>query len=239
MQLTDELLSGFLDASLSEAEMALVRQQLLEDESLVDRLASLAMVDVLVQQHARQIEQTPIPEAITALLHGATTPETAEVIPFPWWRRASQQLQRHAAAVACVALLAGYGIAQWLPDSGNSFATQLAVALDSTPSGRQVQVQDQQLTPQLSFINHSGEFCRYVSLQSATQLTETIACLTTNGWQQQASITVAQHRQAGGYHTASAVMLLDPMLDQLMAGQALDATAEQRYLKSPLGGNDE
>jgi len=29
MQLTDELLSGFLDASLSEAEMALVRQQLL------------------------------------------------------------------------------------------------------------------------------------------------------------------------------------------------------------------
>lgn len=118
MQLTDELLSGFLDASLSEAEMAFVREHLLHDEHLADRLASLAIVDTLVQQHAMQIDSVPLPEAITLLLQQAepVLTQNDNVVSFPWWRRVSQQLQQHAAAVACVALVAGYGVAQFAPD---------------------------------------------------------------------------------------------------------------------------
>jgi len=235
MQLTDDLLSGFLDASLPEAEMALVREQLLHDEQLVDRLASLAMVDTLVQQHAMQIDSTRVPEAITVLLEHAApaTTHSNNVVHFPWWRRVGQQLQQHAAAVACVALIAGYGVAQFAPDGseGSGLALQIAAALDSAQSGSKVTILDQVLTPQLSFISNNGDFCRYYTLQNAAQKTDNIVCRTNDGWQQHASLTVAQQKVAG-YQTASTVMLLDPVLDQLMTGAALDQATEAQYLRN-------
>lgn len=234
MQLTDELLSGFLDASLSEAEMAFVREHLLDDEHLADRLASLAIVDTLVQQHAMQIDSVPLPEAITLLLEQAepVLTQNDNVVSFPWWRRVSQQLQQHAAAVACVALVAGYGVAQFAPDGsgGNGLALHITTALDSVPSGREVQMQGQVLTPQLSFISNKGGFCRYYIVKTGTQQTENIACRTNEGWQQHASLAVAQQTTAG-YQTASAAGLLEPVLDELMTGTALDLATEAQHLR--------
>ncbi len=45
MTISDEQLSAFLDAELPEDEMELVRQGLIDDENLANRLAELAMVD--------------------------------------------------------------------------------------------------------------------------------------------------------------------------------------------------
>ena len=239
--LSDEMLSAFLDAQLTDAEMDTVRQHLLVDEQLAERLADLAMVDSLVQQHYAQIDQRPMPEAILQLLDDAeTTPpaeatNNAKVIPFPLWRRAQQQLQRHAAAVACIALFAGYGASQLSGPAQPVLAglsTDVVQLLDSAASGQRYPLADQQLTPRLSFINQQGDFCRQYSRQSQTELSENIACRRNGQWRQQASVNIELPGTVndGQYQTASGGSILDNILDNMMAGAPLNAAAEQAYL---------
>ncbi|PKM17179.1 MAG: hypothetical protein CVV11_20660 [Gammaproteobacteria bacterium HGW-Gammaproteobacteria-15] len=240
MMLSDEMLSAFLDAQLSPAEMDAVRQQLLDDEQLTERLADLAMVDSLVQQHYTQIDERPMPEAILQLLHQdvpklAETPGNAKVIPFPLWRRAQQQLQRHAAAVACIALFAGYGASQLSGPAQPALAgltKDVVQLLDSAASGQGYQLAQQQLTPRLSFINQQGDFCRQYSLQSQAELSENIACRRNGRWRQHASVNLELSGvvNEGQYQTASGGSIVDNILDNMMAGPALTATAEQQYL---------
>ncbi|WP_215398870.1 anti-sigma factor family protein [Rheinheimera oceanensis] len=241
MMLSDEMLSAFLDAQLSAAEMDTVRQQLLDDEQLTERLADLAMVDGLIQQHYAQIDQRPMPEAILKLLgytnelNQAETPRSAAVIPFPLWRRAQQQLQRHAAAVACIALFAGYGASQLNGPAQPALAglsKDVVQLLNSATSGQDYQLAKQQLTPRLSFINQQGDFCRQYSLQSLAELSENIACRRNGQWRQSASVILALSGvvNEGQYQTASGGSMLDNILDNMMAGPALTATAEQQYL---------
>ncbi len=68
MTINDEILSAFLDAELPEAQMQAVREQLLTDDSLADRLAALASVDGQLRQHAQLIDEHPLPAAISQLL---------------------------------------------------------------------------------------------------------------------------------------------------------------------------
>lgn len=239
MNITDEMLSAFLDAQLSPAEMDTVRQQLADDEQLTERLADLAMVDSLVQQRYAQIDQRPMPEAILQLLDDADAPTPAEttgnakVIPFPLWRRAQQQLQRHAAAVACIALFAGYGASQLSGPAQSALASldnDVVQLLNSATSGQGYQLADQQLTPRLSFINQQGDFCRQYSLHSQAELSENIACRRNGQWRQHASLSLPNQVDAGLYQTASGGGMLDSILDTMMAGPALSTAAEQQYL---------
>ena len=240
MILSDEMLSAFLDAQLSPAEMDTVRQHLLNDEQLTERLADLAMVDGLVQQHYAQIDLRPMPEAILQLLDqhapsSTVTPGKATVITFPLWRRLQQQLQRHAAAAACIALFTGYGVSQLSGPAQPGLAglsVEVVQLLNSSPSGRSYPLDDQQLTPQLSFINQQGDFCRQYSRQSQAEFSENIACRHNGQWRLQASVNLdlPDAANAGQYQAASGGSILDNILDNMMAGGALDATTEQQYL---------
>ena len=234
MKSHDDMLSAFLDAALPEHEMEQVRQQLLEGEQLAERMADLAMVDTLVQQYYAQIDQQPLPEAVLLLLDEAEQPSTAQVIAFPWWQRAQQQIQRHAAAVACIALFAGYGLSQLStePDPGSAALRQdVLQLLDSAPSGQSYAIaQQQQLTPRLSFISMQGDFCRHYALQSPKQSSENIACRQQGEWTLKATLATEPGIDDGMYQTASGAHAMDSMLDTLMAGPALNAAAEQQYL---------
>lgn len=237
MNITDEMLSAFLDAALPEAQMAEIREQLLQSDQLTARLAELAMVDSLVLQHYQQIDLQPMPEAVLDLLdttkQSAPTP-SAQLLAFPWWRRAQQQLQQHAAAVACIALFAGYGLSQLSgspEDSTLALSQQQVQLLNSAVSGQSYPLSaTEQLTPQLSFINQQGDFCRQYQLQSQSQLTQSIACRQQDKWQPVASFSLPLSAGSGQYQTATAVGALDPVLDQLMLGPALTAADEQRFL---------
>lgn len=238
MKITDEILSAFLDAALPESEMEQLRQQLQDDDALTARLAELAMIDSIVLAHYQQIEQQPMPESVLRLLdepqHQAVGQPRAQLLQFPWWRRVSQQLQQHAAAVACVALFAGYGMSQLTstaPSGAVLLSKQTEQLLNRVVSGQSYAVSDNlQLTARLSFLNQQGDFCRQYSLQSTTQLTEAIACRHQGQWQQVASLTLEQYDSAGLYQTATAGSVLDSILDQLMAGQALGTEAELHYV---------
>jgi hypothetical protein len=237
MNMTDELLSAFLDAALPEQDMERVRQQLLQDEQLTERLADLAMVDTLVQQHYAQIDHQPMPDSVLQLLDEAPGQQSAEIIAFPRWRNLQQHLQRHAAAVACIALFAGYGLSQMsMAPEQTTAALSPAVLqlLDSAPSGSVYAVAaEQQLTPRLSFISQQGDFCRQFALQSASAQAEHIACRTQGQWSIKATLATERSIDAGQYQTAAGGSALDGILDTLMAGPALTVTAEQQYLTEP------
>jgi hypothetical protein len=198
MKITDEMLSAFLDAALNDAEMEQVRQQLVVDEKLTDRLAALAMVDTLVLEHYEQINQQPVPDAIMRLLDEPVN----NVVQFPWWRRAQQQLQQHAAAVACIALFAGYGLSQLSDSPDNVTAAlnpDLMQILDNAPSGFASQLQaDASVLPRLSFISQQGEFCRQYSLQHNSDSSENMAIkspLNYGAWRRNRTVSNRQRRQ--------------------------------------------
>lgn len=233
MKISDEMLSAFLDAALPEHEMEQVRQQLMHDEQLTERMADLAMVDSLVLQHYQQIDQQPMPAAVLQLLDTNEQPASANVVAFPWWRRAQQHLQQHAAAVACIAVFAGYGLSQISSQPQHTTAAlshEVAQLLSSVPSGGSYVVAQQQLTPRLSFINQQGDFCRQYALQDSTVKTENIACRQQGQWTLQAMLTAEPDAPAANYQTASGGHVLDGVLDTLMAGPALSPAAEQPYL---------
>ncbi|MCC5452215.1 hypothetical protein LMJ53_10830 [Rheinheimera sp. UJ51] len=240
MKITDEQLSAFLDAALPEAEMQQVREQLALNDDLVARLADLAMVDPILQQHYSEIEQRPVPAALLALLAENDAPTAANdskpnnVVSMSRWRRVEQHWQRYAAAVACVALFGGYGLSQLNhPTSSTMLAIQPAVQqhLSQSPSGQRYQIANEQLTPQLSFVNKNGDFCRQYSVESATARTENIACQQQGEWQLKASLAFSQVSNNNGYQTASGPSALDSVLDELMAGPALTLAEEQLRLQ--------
>ena len=56
MNISDDMLSGFLDAELPLEDMEQVRLALETDDNLVMRMAELAQVDQWVLKHAQQID---------------------------------------------------------------------------------------------------------------------------------------------------------------------------------------
>ncbi|HAW91643.1 MULTISPECIES: hypothetical protein [unclassified Arsukibacterium] len=233
MKISDEMLSAFLDAALPEHEMEQVRQQLMHDEQLTERMADLAMVDSLVLQHYQQIDQQPMPAGVLQLLDNNEKPASANVVAFPWWRRAQQHVQQHAAAVACIALFAGYGLSQLSEQRQGTLTTlnsEVAQLLSSAPSGHSYAIAQQQFIPQLSFISQQGDFCRQYTLQDNKVQSENIACRTQDKWVLQASLSTERNLAAGNYQTATGGHALDNVLDSLMAGPALSQAAEKQYL---------
>jgi len=220
--LTDETLSAFLDAELPEAEMERVRQRLCEDETLSDRLAELAGVDQLLAVTYSSIDERPLPEAVTAMLVEESPPQPAQVIPFPLWRRAQEQLQRHAGIAAAVTLAIGLGAGWLLPGQpqGTDNAWQaVAASLERAPSGKTLELADgRQLTPRLTFVSQQGDYCRQYQVVSGAQGSENIACRSGDGgWQLTASVQLEAVQEPGTYRTASGGSLLDSALDAMVA----------------------
>ena len=250
MNLSDETLSAFLDAELSEQEMEQVRMALIDNEDIAERLAELAMVDAMVQEHYQAIDHHPIPATTQALLADAE-PSAANqvkdqgvannVVEFPWWRKAQQQIQQYAAAVAVVALIAGYGVyhidspTQTVNTAQHAARVQndISEQLSTLPSGINTLLDDDSvMSIQLSFYSQQGQLCRQYVQQNQTQQRNIIACEQQGQWQQVASAeynTSPDHQAQ--YQTASGGSALDQELDKLIADAPLTLAQEQQALK--------
>lgn len=225
MKITDEQLSAFLDAELSNAEMDAIREQLLEDESLADRLAEFALVDELVAVSAKQIDARPIPQSINTLLQ--EQPATAQILAFPLWKRVQKSLQQPIAIAASVALVIGFGMTQMLNHNTDSSGwSAVAKVLEVAPSGVvQVAANGAEVKPRLTFKNHSGEYCRQFDLKNDQGFSENIACRQNGQWQITASIA-GEKSQGGDYQTASGGSALDETLEKMVEGDMFNASAE-------------
>ncbi|MCE3253304.1 MAG: hypothetical protein K0Q67_2324 [Cellvibrio sp.] len=231
MTISDEQLSAFLDAELPANEMEHIRQQLIGDETLANRLAELAMVDEQIAQHYSRIDTQPMPTTITRLL--AQDPP-ATVITFPRWKKFQRGLEQHAAIAACTALVLGFGFAQLVPvnnDSERSEWNAIAQALDSTVSGMEnILADNKRIKPRLTFINQEGNYCRQFTVLDTATSAENIACHINGEWQLSMTVYNREVTRAGDYQTATAGSLLDSALDTMMQGEAFDAQAEAEII---------
>ncbi len=244
MTISDEQLSAFLDAELPEAEMELVRQGLVDDENLANRLAELAMVDEQIASHYAQIDARLMPLAITQLLAQKTASPSTEtapepvqenkVIQFPFWRNVQRGLQQHAALAASVVLAIGFAAVQLLPGNNPGASNWHAVAqvLEQNISGSEQRFEDgSSIKPRLTFIDNKGDYCRQYQVIQREYSSENIACRRNTQWELVTSLPQEALAQ-GDYQTASGGSPLDTALDEMMQSEAFDTNAEQQAIHS-------
>lgn len=242
MIIDDEKLSAFLDAELPDVEMEAIREQLIEDENLANRMAELAMVDELVAMSYSTIDARPMPESITKLLaedepKGET--KTAQIIAFPLLKKIQQNIQQHAAIAASVALVIGFGISQFMHTNTNNNWQAVAQILDTTPSGvEQLSSTGSQIKPRLTFTNKAGEYCRQFVMNDKNGASENIACHKDGQWQLTATVYLEKVQQAGTYQTASGGSLLDETVEQMASGDFFNAQAESRAIEQHWSSKD-
>lgn len=233
MTISDETLSAFLDAELPADEMESLRELLIVDESLANRLAELAMVDERIAHHYSSIDARPMPSAVTQLLT-QEPPASATIITFPLWKRFQHRLQQHAAIAACTALALGFGFAQLVPMNNQENVSDwnaIAHTLDGTTSGTENTLADgKRIKPRLTFINHDGNYCRQFTVIDNNTSAENIACHIKGDWQLTMTLYNGKAQQNGDYQTATGSSLLDSALDAMMSGDAFDAQAESQVI---------
>ena len=234
LNISDDILSAFLDNELSQADMEDVRDRLAEDPSLTDRLAELATVDDRLQKRYAAIDQEPMPESVTRILEGSSTRQTgatsANVVAFPWWRR----LGAHTGKAVAAAVVAGVVLAQWafLPQNDDGVAPSVARVLESQASGQTYTANAQtSVTPRLTFENQAGDWCRQFRVETSAQATEQIACRSAEAaWSLVAEADVAPTPSPEVYQTASGGSVLDQVLDRIMANGPIGREREQQLM---------
>jgi negative regulator of sigma E activity len=243
MNISDEQLSAFLDAELPEAEMEAIREQLILDENIANRLAELAMVDEVVAAAYTKIDSRPLPDSIAALLAEDTqvvedknsvkeNPKTAKIIAFPLFQTFQNALQKHMAIAASVVMVLGFGAIQLLHETNtNGNWQEVAKVLETAPSGVQISTHGVEIKPRLTFTNKQGEYCRQFIMTHEKSTTENIACRKQGEWKVAVSVTLDKSQEANTYQTASGGSLLDSAVEDMANGDFFDAQDETQVIE--------
>jgi hypothetical protein len=221
----DQTLSAFLDNELSAQEMERVRSAIAQNEDLAIRLAELSEVDLLVKQHAEQIDAMPLSKPLEKTL-GKQTNDT--VVSLSKWQKIKQASRKQLAVAAGIAVLFTVGVASLTQQQQLNIEQPIANALEQQLSGDKTNIDSaRSLTAQLSFINSTGDFCRqYTLYQQQTQQSH-IACKEHGTWQLKVSTEQKPYDQQT-YSLASNTSALDTFIDNTIKGQPLDRTLEQQ-----------
>ncbi|WP_278368720.1 hypothetical protein [Pseudoalteromonas lipolytica] len=221
----DQTLSAFLDNELSAQEMERVRSAIAQNEDLAIRLAELSEVDLLVKQHAEQIDAMPLSKSLEKTL-GKQTNDT--VVSLSKWQKIKQASRKQLAVAAGIAVLFTVGVASLTQQQQLNIEQPIANALEQQLSGDKTNIDSaRSLTAQLSFINSAGDFCRqYTLYQQQTQQSH-IACKEHGTWQLKVSTEQKPYDQQT-YSLASNTSALDTFIDNTIKGQPLDRTLEQQ-----------
>ncbi len=258
MNITDEMLSAYLDGELTESEMTRIEDALLSDKELDARLARLQHANDAVHQAYAGIADEPVPQHLIDSLRApeahplnnqSSSPSEDKVISFPGRPTAPVSVGNWATAMAAtIALFVGYLAAVLVGATGTpgtqSGAIQLAGTVEphtplhhvfeSVASSRQVVISEgQTIEPILSYVSTTGQVCREAAIDEKAQRMVLVACRQDGAWQIELAVRVpAQgNPESGTFQTASAnqVKLLDTFLQSNMAGDALN-TAEETDL---------
>ncbi len=248
MNISDEQLSAFLDAELPEAEMEAIREQLILDEDIANRLAELAMVDEVVAAAYATIDSRPLPDSVTELLADDTQiveeklsvkenpvkekSGTAKVIAFPVLQTFQNVLQKNMAIAASVVMVLGLAAIQLLHETNtNGNWQEVAKILDTTPSGVQITTHGVEIKPRLTFANKQGEYCRQFIMANEKSTTENIACRKQDQWKIAVSVTIDKTQETNTYQTASGGSLLDSAIEEMADGDFFDAQSEAQIME--------
>lgn len=236
MSIDIEKLSAFLDDELTVAEAEEVRLALEQDEDVAVQLAALMMVDERVRQQTEAQNETPLPDTITRML-ADEVPTNVIIGP---WQKLRQQAQRHVAMAASVAMLIGLSGGVWFTSYSSAtaeaeFAQAIERVLESQASGSTYAISESvSMTPQLTFKDQAGDYCRHYELYNAEagQTTAAIECRRNGTWQPIAEATHFKTQPSGVYETASSQGMLDSVLDTIMATAPFSQATENAALNS-------
>ncbi len=238
VEISDELLSAFLDAELDETQMEQIRQCIAEDESIANRVAELSLVDELLTEQYSKINHQPLPTELQNMLDQLPDNElpeqAAQVVTFPDSEKKRAPFKQHLAMVASVALVAGIGLTQLFSLTGNNETTNLAEQnwsqvsdfLNTEPSSKTLSLNTYQLQAKLSFTDKAGHFCRQFELVSQTQVQNNIACKVAGQWQLAASF-YQNKTDVAEYQTATATGAVRQTVDAMAQGPFLNKQQEQ------------
>lgn len=237
MKISDEMLSGFLDAELSEEAMEKVRIALESDDDLVMRLADLAQVDHWVGENATMIDTTPVSSRLSSLAQ-TIDKKTAQadhnqasnkVVTISRWKSLNQSINKHYALAAGVVMLFGVGTVTLMQSQQPSSVITAAIAqhLDQAPSGEAaLTTQGDEITANLSFTNLNGDYCRQFMQVNTQAASINIACKEKAQWQLKVTEAVNLAENLQVYRTASNKAQLDSVIDTMISGTVMDATEE-------------
>lgn len=235
MNIDDETLIAYLDGELPAEGFAAVEAALASDPALARQLDRLAACDERVRRSYQAVLEEPVPPALIAAILAApdprrrpeSTPHAAPPRPTrDGWR---QRLQDSAdrwfggrpglalASLALVAMGAWLFVSQqepadseWALRAGEPVTEHsLLVALETAPSGREVEATGRQYLVLASFERHNGSVCREFNLSgNANDAADHlgVACRqATGGWE--LAVVATEERPAdpahGGFRTAS------------------------------------
>lgn len=235
MKYTDEQLSAFLDAELSEQDMMSILQKLNSDTALAVKLAKLAAVQAVVDKHSKQPDDSPNSGTVQRLAT-AQQPAGSNVVQLNLPSRPKESQGRTLAFATAAALVGGLALAQLLPSSVSGELVprrDVVTVLNSKPSGIHYALADNsQLYPQLTFLNKEQQFCRQYELQQDGQRLQQVACRTGQGWTLAATVKLPLNSTNTGYQPASGGSLLDNYVDSIIHGQVASAEQELNLINS-------
>lgn len=235
MNLNDHTLLAYLDGELDDAQCAAVEAACAEQPALAQRLDLLALSDERVRRSYQAVLEEPVPPHLIVVILNAPDPRRRHTTSPPRSPSTASSGLRWAAwlaplwtgwggrgttAFASVALLALGAVAAWTlhPGPNEGWALRageplqdrsLLVALETAPSGREVEAAGRQFQLLASFERTQGGFCReFNASDNGTDPADHlgVACRTGQG-QWELVVLATENRPAdpqhGGYRTAS------------------------------------
>ncbi|MBB3975210.1 hypothetical protein GGQ64_000386 [Rhizobium azooxidifex] len=241
----DETLMAFADGELDEATSIELETALASDDALAARLAVFLDTRRTVADALKPLIDDEAPprlaEAVARMVEraeGETGPDAQTGAPdnvvalHPQRRRPEPQrwfMQVAAGLVAVVAGVAGFAIGRSTDNGAPDANLNLAAALDSQASGRDVPLGTGTVLHVVStFRDDHGELCREYQLNDRENSTLTIACRRGGEWLPRLALTSLQ--PADGYVPASSQETIDAYLASIHAGAPLSADEERAAL---------
>ncbi len=225
----DEQLIAYLDGELDEAGMATIDAALGADPALVDRLEAHAALADRVRAAYGPVVDEPMPAGLTGLIRPEPAPEASKVVDLAARRIARPRYEWWGAIAATLVvgvMLFGRELSPADPvGAGMAARGDLARALTvqaSSHRGGGVEIG-------LTFRDRDGRYCRTFAVDQMSGL----ACRENKAWKvevaaRQPAAPKSEYRQAA---SATATPVLN-RVDELIAGEALDAAQEKKALAS-------
>jgi hypothetical protein len=233
-------LAAFADGELSPEEAAAVVMH------LADHPADQAYVDDLMAANAALAAafsgpmSEPVPPALRAMIDGtaaAPAPAPAKVIAFaPRRRVAFAGGFALAASLALAAVLLPGGPEAPLAPGPLASGQPIHDLLDSMPSGQERALGAGRRAMVLATLPTPDGLCREVEIldRAAARLERALACHGPEGWRIEVALAepLEDDSAVQGFIPATGAegLILDPWLDRLGAGMALDAAAEAAWI---------
>jgi hypothetical protein len=218
-------LAAWLDGALPPQDAAAFEAELAADPELAACAQSWRANDAFIAEALAPLVEAPIDRAMLEKM-GLADPVAANDNP-PWWRRRALPLGGAIAASLALVLV--------MAQPGQAPRDELSLALDTTPSLKEVRLADgQTITPVLTLRAADGRWCR--EYQSAGTIS--IACRKDGRWTVEGSGKGAGPAPASDFELASGAdgSALDAAYRKLGAGDPVGAEREAELIGSGWNG---